>query len=372
LDILTFLTYFQDDLSPELWQAFPLVYNAFDQWAFDYLNLMVPCLLSFIAKGPDMFLTGKTQIAEGQVAYVDLIISMASKTITNDSASETECRYALSLFMDILYNCPGKVDPYLNFINEIVLGKLGQQVHEESALTRISIYQVLGSALYYNPHLELVELEKRGVTVQVLSKWVEDMNKTDRWLPRKLTVLGLTSVLTMPLSALPPSVLGLLPQLIHTAATTALKMKEDSDKRDAHSNEDIAGEEDRRHHDDDVGDLDHGFGEDEDVTNEVDEAYRRALHRTGEWTDDMAKFFLGDLLDEDGEDVDEDYSSPIDQVEELILLNDTLKLSFQREPEAYQQIQAALPPDSVAACQKLFTMADAMRAQAAQQASQQS
>jgi hypothetical protein len=152
-------------------------------------------------------------------------------------------------------------------------------------------------------------------------------------------------------------------------------MKEDAVVRDPSGDVGILGADDDdrpKPTDDDVGDLDQGFGEDEDVTNEVDEAYRRALHRTGEWTDDMAKFFLGDLLDDSGEDVDEDYTSPIDKVEELILLNDTLKHAFQREPEAYQQIQAALPPESVAACQKLFAMADAMRAQAAQQASQQS
>ena len=371
LDILTFLTYFQSQLSPEVWLAFPLVYVAFDQWAYDYLNMMVPCLLSYINKGPDMFLASKAQLPEGQIPYIDLIVSMASKTITNDSASEVECRYALSLFMGILHNCHGKVDAYLPFINEVILGKLGQQINQENPLTRISIYQVIGSALYYNPQLELVELEKRGVTQQVLSKWIEDTEKMDRWLPRKLTVLGLASLFTLPTSALPPSVAGSLPQLIHVGVTTSLKMKDDLEKGGPNRDDDGI-EHPEKSLGDDVGDLDHGFGEDEDVTNEVDEAYRKALHQTGEWTVDMAKFFLGDLFDEGGEDVDEDYSSPLDQVEELILLNDTLKHAFQREPDTYQQIQAALPPDSVAACQKLFTIADAMRAQAAQQASHQS
>jgi hypothetical protein len=356
-----------------LWQAFPLVYIAFDQWAYDYLNMMVPCLLSYISKGADTFLSGQAQLPEGQVPYMDLIVSMASKTITNDSASEIECRYALSLFMGVLHNCPGKIDSYIPFINEVVLGKLGQQVNEDVPLTRISIYQVLGSALYYQPHLELLELEKRGVTQQVFGKWIADMEKIDKYLPRKLTVLGLASILTLPTSAIPASVASTLPQLIHTAVTTSLKLKDEL--AIPNGDDGIGGSDDPGRlggDDDDIGDLDHGFGEDEDVTNEVDEAYRRALHRTGEWTEDMAKFFLGDLMDENGEDVDEDYTSPIDQVEELILLNDTLKHAFQREPEPYQQIQAALPPESVAACQKLFATADLMRAQAAQQVSQQS
>lgn len=374
LDILTFLTYFQDNLSPEVWKAFPLVYIAFDQWAYDYLNMMVPCLLSYIGKGPDVFLQGRAQIGDGQeVPYVDLIVTMASKTLNNDSASEIECRYALSLFMGILHNCPGKIDAYLPYINEVVLGKLGQQVNEDVALTRISIYQVIASALYYQPQLELIELEKRGVTQQVFMKWITDAEKMDRHLARKLTVLGFASLFTVPLTALPPSVISVLPQIIHIGVVIALKIKDElagSPSGDAIEGEDDDG--DGLNNQNDYDDLERGFDENEDVTNEVDEAYRKALHRTNEWTDDVSKFLLGDMFDDGGEDVDEDYSSPLDQVEELILLNDTLKHCFQREPEAYQQIQAALPVESVALCQKMFAMADAMRAQAAQVAQQAS
>jgi len=369
LDILTFLTFFQDGISPELWQAFPLIYVAFDQWAYDYLNMMVPCLQSYIGKAPDVFLTGQAVLPEGNIPYIDLVVSMVAKTLTNDRASESECRHALSLFMCILHNCAGTVDRYLPFINDISLGKLGQQVNCEVPLTRISIYQVLGSALYYNPQLELVELENRGVTQQVFSKWMADAEKMDRWLPRKLTVLGLSSILTLPTSSLPPSIASSLPQLIHTVVKMALALKEEVEKGDTGGNDDI--DEDVSKNEDAV-DLDKGFSEDEDVKNEVDEAYRKALQGVSNWEDDMAKFLLGDW-DEDGEDVDEDYVSPIDSVDELVLLSDTLKLAFQREPQAYQAVQGALPPESVANCQLLFSTADAMRAQqAAQQASQQS
>jgi hypothetical protein len=373
-DILTFLTFFQETLSPELWQAFPLVYIAFDQWAYDYLNMMVPCLLSYIQKGPEVFLSGGFQLAEGYVSYVDMVISMASKTLANDSANESECRFALSLFMGVLNNCHGRVDQYIPFINEIVLAKLGQQVNEESVLTRTSIYQVIGSAFYYQPALELIELEKRGVTQQVLAKWISDMSKIDRDLPRKLTVLGFASILTINVATLPQSVTSYLPQIIHVATTTALQIKEGGAKGENQSNDggdDLKGI-DEDDDDDDLGDLDQGFDENEDVTNEVDEAYRKALHRVDDWNEDMAKFLLGDFMDDDGEDIDEDYSSPLDKVEELLFINDALKLAFQREPEAYQQVQAALPPESVQACQKLFEYSDQMRLHAQQSSQQQS
>ena len=184
-------------------------------------------------------------------------------------------------------------------------------------------------------------------------------------------VLGLASILTKPAATLPQSVTSYLPQLIHVAATTALKIKEDGDKGENQSNDGIDDLKGLADDDDDLGDLDQGFDEDEDVTNEVDEAYRKALHRVDDWNEDMTKFLLGEFMDDDGEDVDEDYTSPLDQVEELCFLNDALQHAFQREPEAYQQVQAVLPPDSVQACQKLFEYVDQMRLHS-QQAAQQS
>jgi len=373
LDILTFLTFFPDQVSPELWQCFPLIYHAFDQWAYDYLNMMVPCLQSYICKAPDTFLSGQAQLAEGPASYIDLIVSIVAKTVTNERASESESRYALSLFMSILHNCHGRVDGYIPYINEITLGKLGQQVNAEIPLTRYSIYQVLGSALYYNPVLELMELEKRGVTQQVLSKWITDTEQMDRWLPRKLTILGFAAILALPTPSIPQTVAPAIPQIIDTVVRLALALQAEAEGGDTGAEEGNELDVEREASGDDVvGDLDQGFDEHQDVTNEVDEAYRKALQGVTSWDDDMAKFLLGSDWDEDAEDVDEDYTSPIDKVDELLFLNDTLNAAFQREPEVYQRMQQALPPQTVANCQKLFEAANTVRSQAAQQSSQQS
>jgi hypothetical protein len=331
LDILTFLTYFPDTISPELWQAFPLIYVAFDQWAYDYLNMMVPCLQSYIAKAPDFFLQGKAQLPEGTIPYIDLIVSMVAKTVTNDRASESECRYALSLFMSLLHNCPGKIDMYIPIINEISLGKLGQQVNADIPLTRISIYQIIGSALYYNPQLEIVELEKRGVTQQVFAKWMKDAEAMDRWLPRKLTVLGLSSIMSIPAASLPASIASSFPQLIDSVVRMTVALKEEAEKGETDAKDENIAEDGLST--DDFHDVDQGFSENEDVTNEVDESYRKALQGVTSWDDDMAKFLLGGDWDEDREDVDDDFTSPLDRVDELLYLSDTLNAAFQREPE---------------------------------------
>jgi importin-7 len=333
------------------------------------LNLMCPCLQSYILKAPDQFLAGTANFGEGPIPFMDLIVSIAAKTVTNDRAAESECRFALSLFMSVLHNCPGKIDAYLPLINDVTLGKLGQQINVESSLTRTSIYQVIASALYYNPVLELAELEKRGVTVQVLSKWLQDIDKVDRWLPRKLSILGLASILTIPSTQLPLTVVSAIPQIIERAVLLSLKLKEDVEKGTNKRKESI---EDDNPFVEDVSDADQGFGEDQDVTNEVDEAYRKALSGTNDIDDNLSRFLLGDW-DNEGDDIDEDYTSPVVLVEELMLLNDTLKMAFQREPEFYQQVQGAVSPETLLACQTLFSTAAAVRnQQVTQQASQQS
>jgi len=367
LDILTFLTFFPDEITPELWQAFPLIYLAFDQWAYDYLSLMVPPLQSFISKAPHMFLQGIAQLPDGPVTYIDLIFSMVAKTVANDRASESECRQALGLFLSVLHSCPGAIDNYIPAINEVVLGKLGQQINEESAVTRIAIYQVLGSALYYNPGLELVELEKRGVIEQLFAKWMKDVESMEKWLPKRLTILGLTAILSLPTASLPPSIASALPQLISACVTMTIKLKADSDKNQTEETQEDGWVDAEEEEDEE----EEGFDENQDVTNEMDQAYKKALNGISGWDDDVAKFLMGNLGDDD-DDFDDDFTSPLDSVDELVYLNDTLQACFVREPEVYAQLQSALPPDVVANCQIIFSTADATRAQLAQHPSAQS
>jgi hypothetical protein len=112
-----------------------------------------------------------------------------------------------------------------------------------------------------------------------------------------------------------------------------------------------------------------GFGEDEDVTNEMDEAYKKALNGVSGWNDDMAKFLMGDF-DDDGDDVDEDFSSPLDAVDELLYLSDTMTAAFAMSPDYYQQIQQSMPPGTVEAVQRIFAAANAIRAAQEQQQQQ--
>ena len=64
---------------------------------FDNCNLTVPLLENFIQKSPQKFLQGTTTTQEGTVRYIDLVLSIVAKTVTEECYSESECQKALSL-----------------------------------------------------------------------------------------------------------------------------------------------------------------------------------------------------------------------------------------------------------------------------------
>ena len=66
--------------------------------------------------------------------------------------------------MSIMNNFHVLFDTYLPMMNDIVLANMRQHVRFVIPLTHITIFQVLGLALLYNPEQEFFEQDKRGVT----------------------------------------------------------------------------------------------------------------------------------------------------------------------------------------------------------------
>ena len=52
----------------------------------------------------------------------------------------------------------------------------------------------------------------------------------DRWLPRKLTILGLSSILSIPAASLPPTIQASIPQLIDGMVRMSLALKDEAEK----------------------------------------------------------------------------------------------------------------------------------------------
>ena len=160
-----------------------------------------------------------TTTPEGNIIYIDLIFSMVAKTVTKEKYSESEWRKALSMYIGIMNNWIKFVDTHLSMMKNIMLANLGQHVSATIILTWITTFQVLVSVLFYNPHLELAEQDNMGVAQQVFGQWTKDCENREVCIPQKLIVLGLTSILLLPNSALPESISLAETQLIYSMVT---------------------------------------------------------------------------------------------------------------------------------------------------------
>jgi len=69
----------------------------------------------------------------------------------------------------------------------------------------------------------------------------------------------------------------------------------------------------------------------------------------------------------DDEDDDDNAKSPIDPIDQLVYLMDTLQMALTREPESYPHVQSALCVDTLALCETLFQTSQESRTQQLQQ-----
>ena len=58
IDVLTYLTFYGEVISPQLWSLFPALYRSFDKWAYDYIGNMIAPIDNYIGRDVPGFLSG--------------------------------------------------------------------------------------------------------------------------------------------------------------------------------------------------------------------------------------------------------------------------------------------------------------------------
>jgi hypothetical protein len=77
------------------------------------------------------------------------------------------------------------------------------------------------------------------------------------------------------------------------------------------------------------------------------------------------KYALEEVEDDDDNDLygeEDNYVSPIDDVDEMVLFFQAVQNASARSPQLFGQIQASLPPEMKAVCATLLTKAHAKAA----------
>jgi len=85
---------------------------------------------------------------------------------------------------------------------DIALTKLATQPLD---YLKVALLTVVANTLYYNPIIVLNHLESRGVTQSLFQNWFSFLTQFKRRHEIKVTILGLSAILYVPLAQWPPS-----------------------------------------------------------------------------------------------------------------------------------------------------------------------
>ncbi|CAN6447518.1 unnamed protein product [Victoria cruziana] len=336
LEIVSYMTFFSPTISLEMWSLWPLMMEALDDWAIDFFeNILVP-LDNFISRGTGHFLTCKDP------DYQQSLWMTISTVMSNKNIDDQDIEPAPKLIEVVFQNCKGQVDQWVDPYLRITIERL-QRTHR--AYLKCLLIEVVANALYYNAALTLGILHKLGVAMEVFSLWFQMLQQVKksgapvnfkREHDKKVCCLGLTSLLALPPGHLPDESIGRI-----FRATLDLLV--------AYKDQVAASKEDEEDGDDDMD----GFKTEDDEDDGSD----------GEMGDDAEDGDVADSLrlqklvsqakgarplDDDDDDSDDDFSddeefqSPIDDVDPFIFFADTVKGFSASDPVKFQSLMQSL------------------------------
>uniref|UniRef100_A0A8C9RSI1 Importin 7 n=1 Tax=Scleropages formosus TaxID=113540 RepID=A0A8C9RSI1_SCLFO len=291
-------------VSPQMWQLLPLVYEVFQQDGFDYFTDMMPLLHNYVTVDTDTLLS--------DTKYLEMIYSMCKKILTGDPGEDPEC-HAAKLLEVIILQCKGRgIDQVVPLFVAAALERLTREV--KTSELRTMCLQVAIAALYYNPPLLLNTLENlrfpnntEPITNHFISQWLKDVDCFLGLHDRKMCVLGLCALIDM--EQRPQAVNQVAGQLLPAAILLFNGLKRAYACRAEHENEEDDEEDDGEEDEENVE-----LGSDEDDIDEEGQEYLEMLAKqAGEDGDDE------DWEEDDAEETAlEGYGTAVDDEDNLV------------------------------------------------------
>uniref|UniRef100_A0A8C7YF11 Importin 7 n=1 Tax=Oryzias sinensis TaxID=183150 RepID=A0A8C7YF11_9TELE len=323
-------------VSPQMWQLLPLVYEVFQQDGFDYFTDMMPLLHNYVTVDTDTLLS--------DTKYLEIIYSMCKKVLTGDPGEDPEC-HAAKLLEVIILQCKGRgIDQVVPLFVATALERLTREV--KTSELRTMCLQVAIAALYYSPPLLLNTLENlrlpnntEPITNHFITQWLKDVDCFLGLHDRKMCILGLCALID--LEHRPQAVGQVANQILPAAILLFNGLKRAYACRAEHENDD---------------DDEDGEGEDED-----DEYLEMLAKQAGEDGDD------DDWEEDDAEETAlEGYTTAIDDednfVDEYQIFKAVLQNIQTRDPAWYQALTQSLEEEQGKQLHDIGTLADQRRA----------
>ncbi|XP_015719547.1 importin-7 [Coturnix japonica] len=338
-------------VSAQMWQLLPLVFEVFQQDGFDYFTDMMPLLHNYVTVDTDTLLS--------DTKYLEMIYSMCKKVLTGVAGEDAEC-HAAKLLEVIILQCKGRgIDQCIPLFVEAALERLTREV--KTSELRTMCLQVAIAALYYNPHLLLNTLENlrfpnnvEPVTNHFITQWLNDVDCFLGLHDRKMCVLGLCALID--LEQIPQVLNQVAGQILPAFILLFNGLKRAYACHAEHEND--SDDDDEAEEDEETEEL----GSDEDDIDEDGQEYLEILAKqAGEDGDDE------DWEEDDAEETAlEGYSTIIDDEDNPVDEYQIFKTIFQtiqnRNPVWYQTLTQGLNEEQRKQLQDIATLADQRRA----------
>jgi hypothetical protein len=237
---------------------------------------------------------------------------MAKHVFENEPTEELDIIAACRLLYSLFHNCFGKIDEVVPPIVHLICAKMSSEQSTESTLR--NIFGVIASAFHYNPVITIGTMEKLGCTEAVFKLWMSDLTRFKSLLDKKMFVLGVMSLLKIPSSNLPLSLQTHLKLVIQAA----MKVLADSIQIGKNQSEEEEEEEDEDFEKYEQLLEQGGYDSNEDAEDVPDDKYLAILRELKA----EAEFNSQYMYDEDG---GEEYSSMLDEVDEVAFFLQTLQ-----------------------------------------------
>uniref|UniRef100_A0A8C5PDX5 Importin N-terminal domain-containing protein n=1 Tax=Leptobrachium leishanense TaxID=445787 RepID=A0A8C5PDX5_9ANUR len=337
-------------VSAQMWQLLPLVFEVFQQDGFDYFTDMMPLLHNYVTVDTDTLLS--------DTKYLEMIYSMCKKVLTGVAGEDAEC-HAAKLLEVIILQCKGRgIDQCIPLFVEAALERLTREV--KTSELRTMCLQVAIAALYYSPPLLLSTMETlrfpnnaEPVTSHFIKQWVSDVDCFLGLHDRKICVLGLCALIDLEQR---PQVLSLISSQIMPAFLLLFSGLKRAYA--CHAEQENDSDDDEDGEDDEEAEL----GSDEDDIDEEGQEYLEILAKqAGEDIDD------DEWEEDDAEETAlEGYTTLIDDEDNPIDEYQIFKAIFQklqaRDPVWYQTLTQGLSEEQGKQLQDIATLADQRRA----------
>ncbi|KAJ7344452.1 hypothetical protein JRQ81_000402 [Phrynocephalus forsythii] len=335
-------------VSAQMWQLLPLVFEVFQQDGFDYFTDMMPLLHNYVTVDTDTLLS--------DTKYLEMIYSMCKKVLTGVAGEDAEC-HAAKLLEVIILQCKGRgIDQCIPLFVEAALERLTREV--KTSELRTMCLQVAIAALYYNPHLLLNTLENlrfpnnvEPVTSHFITQWLNDVDCFLGLHDRKMCVLGLCALIE--LEQIPQVLNQVSSQILPAFILLFNGLKRAYACHAEHENE--SDDDEEAEEDEDAEEL----GSDEDDIDEDGQEYLEILAKQAGEDEDWEEDDAEETALEGYSTIIDDEDNPVDEYQIFKAIFQTIQ---NRNPAWYQALTRGLNEDQRKQLQDIATLADQRRA----------